>query len=1052
MMNILYCQDHNPVIETAARKVSGKKRWLIGKRANEIGPLAVYRELINDADRDLLAAGNYTQCPTIERIKKMATDFHDKSSEHIHGYIHDTGEMPFRAHLYSESQIRRYINYIRKEKYSYVHIDATGGILRKMSEQKHSFLYAIIFKDGIDVDDTVPLAHAILSSHTVASISYFFGRLGESIAEVHRKMVLPSFFIIDFSAAIMNAVLQTFNTETINIHLNRCWNVIQGQYNAKQLRSLSFIHLCCCHVIHAIARSLTTAHVDKKTRRATLHIFAFILCSNDIEQLYDILGSVINIFGDPNEQKAKEKLNKMLAFEFNVDEESESMLKDGKKIFQEAKEMDDELRVVDEYLRSNTPIIHQSPFNKEAIRRYPDLANIIHNKSKIDKPNNPLFSLSIIRIFYRWWAYLPLWTGLLMNFEERYSNDIKKNPSVIYFPIRYSNAVIESYFRTFKKSICKGKKNNLPSEIIMELHGIVEVQSKAYEFGIKQSSKARKRRKQPVTIEENWGQGTKIRTPYFDTIDKFASKRVRTKIDGAQSDNVIKKYSDSEETTTLASSDKSIAPSEETANDISSNESSRSSDSHSTSSSSRRNSTVSSEYSIDVPITLDKPTIDDDEQSEISVESNLDANLYSSITSTSYIAHQEPNVTTDQSSKKPPIQRSPQPETIVDGCKLRWPKFEMNNVLFEGQSYSLILTCPVDTALFALYFVYKTDINLADEFDNAPESSPYSTLVKTFQLVEEKGWDTARIYWLLTYNILNPSDQQPKSLFGSIDEQVFSFIKQRQRYSSTITCSRPDCKDKQRDYLMTELSLLPSDNCIEKFEAEDTGVCEAMMKELDEITETEALQKKYRNGRVPIINYETNRNEYLQGWLCDAVNVRGLATFDDGYPPIIITDIEPISKRSEEGYASFPVRLRDMKRVIRIGCVKYQLRAVIHNKDAHFTATLIGVNNNLYYFDDRQDVREVRTSTYPIVIDNINKTTENLKVILPPICFLILTILSILCHFLKKCYINDGHCKLAWFCLKRPAEYRRRREVARQREMPLDQLVVQSASTIYSIA
>ncbi|CAF4084279.1 unnamed protein product, partial [Rotaria sordida] len=914
--------DHNPVIETAARKVSGKKRWLIGKRANEIGPLAVYRELINDADRDLLAAGNYTQCPTIERIKKMATDFHDKSSEHIHGYIHDTGEMPFRAHLYSESQIRRYINYIRKEKYSYVHIDATGGILRKMSEQKHSFLYAIIFKDGIDVDDTVPLAHAILSSHTVASISYFFGRLGESIAEVHRKMVLPSFFIIDFSAAIMNAVLQTFNTETINIHLNRCWNVIQGQYNAKQLRSLSFIHLCCCHVIHAIARSLTTAHVDKKTRRATLHIFAFILCSNDIEQLYDILGSVINIFGDPNEQKAKEKLNKMLAFEFNVDEESESMLKDGKKIFQEAKEMDDELRVVDEYLRSNTPIIHQSPFNKEAIRRYPDLANIIHNKSKIDKPNNPLFSLSIIRIFYRWWAYLPLWTGLLMNFEERYSNDIKKNPSVIYFPIRYSNAVIESYFRTFKKSICKGKKNNLPSEIIMELHGIVEVQSKAYEFGIKQSSKARKRRKQPVTIEENWGQGTKIRTPYFDTIDKFASKRVRTKIDGAQSDNVIKKYSDSEETTTLASSDKSIAPSEETANDISSNESSRSSDSHSTSSSSRRNSTVSSEYSIDVPITLDKPTIDDDEQSEISVESNLDANLYSSITSTSYIAHQEPNVTTDQSSKKPPIQRSPQPETIVDGCKLRWPKFEMNNVLFEGQSYSLILTCPVDTALFALYFVYKTDINLADEFDNAPESSPYSTLVKTFQ----------------------------------------------------------------------------------------------------------------------------------QGWLCDAVNVRGLATFDDGYPPIIITDIEPISKRSEEGYASFPVRLRDMKRVIRIGCVKYQLRAVIHNKDAHFTATLIGVNNNLYYFDDRQDVREVRTSTYPIVIDNINKTTENLKVILPPICFLILTILSILCHFLKKCYINDGHCKLAWFCLKRPAEYRRRREVARQREMPLDQLVVQSASTIYSIA
>ncbi|CAF4152130.1 unnamed protein product [Rotaria sordida] len=166
-------------------------------------------------------------------------------------------------------------------------------------------------------------------------------------------------------------------------------------------------------------------------------------------------------------------------------------------------------------------------------------------------------------------------------------------------------------------------------------------------------------------------------------IDKCASKRARTKIDGAQSDNVIKKYSDSEETTTIVSSDKSIAPSEETANDISSNESSRNSDNRSTPSSSKRSSTVSSKYSIDIPITLDKPTIDDDEQNEISIEFNLDTNSYSSITSTSYTVHKEPKVTTDQSSKKPPIQRSPQPETIVDGCKLRWPKFEVDNVLFE---------------------------------------------------------------------------------------------------------------------------------------------------------------------------------------------------------------------------------------------------------------------------------------------------------------------------------------------------------------------------------
>jgi len=328
--------------------------------------------------------------------------------------------MPFYIHLFSEEQIERYIEYCTKEKYSYVHIDATGGILKKMRGQKQSLLYAIMFKDGNDSNDTVPLAHAVLTNHTVFSISYFFGHLAHQISQVKCRLVLPSFFVIDFSAAIMNSILQAFNGENINTHLKRCWNVLSGKYNAQELRSLSFIHFCCCHVIHAIARSLTAARIDKKIRRGVLHIFAFILCGNDIKQLYDILGSVINIFGDPNEQNAKENFERLLSLELHVDEESVSMLTDDKKIFEKAKQDYEELKLVDEYFRSNTPIIHQSPFNKEAIRLYPNLTTLINNKSKYGKIINPLFSPSIIRIFYRWWAYLPLWTGLLWNFEERY--------------------------------------------------------------------------------------------------------------------------------------------------------------------------------------------------------------------------------------------------------------------------------------------------------------------------------------------------------------------------------------------------------------------------------------------------------------------------------------------------------------------------------------------------------------------------------------------------------------------------------------------------------
>jgi hypothetical protein len=460
------------------------------------------------------------------------------------GYIHYLAEIPFSAHLYSEPQIIRYIRYCTKEKYSYVHIDATGGVIKKLTRQKQILVYAILFKDGDDSNDTIPLAHAMLADNRVPSIAHFFRILRYDINEIKGKDILPSFFTVDFSAALINAILEAFHVETINAHLKRCWNVINGKYNAEELQSSSFIHLCCCHVIHAIARSLTSAHINKKIRRGVLLIFAFILCSNDMKQLYDILGLVINIFGDRNEQKAQEKFDQLVSFQFDVDEESAAVLTDTKKIFQEAKERKEELSIVDEYLRSSAPIIHQSPFNQEAIRLYPILTSLINKKLSNVKSTNPLYSPSLIRIFYRWWAYLPLWTGLLWNFKERYASNVQKHTPTIFNPIRHSNALIESYFRTMKKSIFQSQVYSRPYLAIADLHRSINIQFKANEFNVTVSSKGRKRKKTNVSKEENWrkkGERGGRCFRYTEHIDKYASKRARAKTADDKSIKVIKK-------------------------------------------------------------------------------------------------------------------------------------------------------------------------------------------------------------------------------------------------------------------------------------------------------------------------------------------------------------------------------------------------------------------------------------------------------------------------------------------------------------------------------
>jgi hypothetical protein len=55
----------------------------------------------------------------------------------------------------------------------------------------------------------------------------------------------------------------------------------------------------------------------------------------------------------------------------------------------------------------------------------------------------------------------------------------------------------------------------------------------------------------------------------------------------------------------------------------------------------------------------------------------------------------------------------------------------------------------------------------------------------------------------------------------------------------------------------------PCDERIENFDDETMGVCGAMIKQHDEMTETEAIKKNYRDGRVPIVNDQTNERGYM---------------------------------------------------------------------------------------------------------------------------------------------------------------------------------------------
>ena len=128
----------------------------------------------------------------------------------------------------------------------------------------------------------------------------------------------------------------------------------------------------------------------------------------------------------------------------------------------------------------------------------------------------------------------------MWNFEERYSNSHPINASVIYNPVRHSNALIESYFRTLKRSILKNKVNTQPHKVIEEIYRSIQVQLKAVKYEVTQSSKGRKRRKGRNGEWSRHGVGRKCRKLYVKAMDAFGSINNRAKMKNQPPNNDMK--------------------------------------------------------------------------------------------------------------------------------------------------------------------------------------------------------------------------------------------------------------------------------------------------------------------------------------------------------------------------------------------------------------------------------------------------------------------------------------------------------------------------------
>lgn len=78
----------------------------------------------------------------------------------------------------------------------------------------------------------------------------------------------------DYSWALIQAVLISFNKESVSVYLSRCFAICRGKQKWKTFRSSTVIHLCSAHVLKAVAQVISRNVTDKGHREFLIFVFA----------------------------------------------------------------------------------------------------------------------------------------------------------------------------------------------------------------------------------------------------------------------------------------------------------------------------------------------------------------------------------------------------------------------------------------------------------------------------------------------------------------------------------------------------------------------------------------------------------------------------------------------------------------------------------------------------------------------------------------------------------------------------------------------------------
>ena len=328
------------------------------------------------------------------------------------GYIQYNSIQPFKVHIMKEELLRFY-----HRNPSNLHLDATGSVVRRVN-QKDVYCYALV---AADQEGSFPLAVMISNSHTTVTISHFLQHVNAVYKRLTKKTLMPPAFITDFSWAMLNAGMLALNQTSLKDYLSECWRQVDENGAIDRIP----FFLCRAHIAKGFSNILKTHVHDKRVRQGYMWLLTKLAECDDLQTMKERFKEICQIAH--NRTAPPESVS-------THDGEEED---DGDRIPQPAAPSKRKT------LRDTTPF---GVFFSEIAQGIPPVTPDADG-------SNPFFAPGLIKHLLT--TYMPL--------APMWSNILQKSTKLM------SNACVESFFKTVKHSLLRGKTHLYAGDFVRSM-------------------------------------------------------------------------------------------------------------------------------------------------------------------------------------------------------------------------------------------------------------------------------------------------------------------------------------------------------------------------------------------------------------------------------------------------------------------------------------------------------------------------------------------------------------------------------------------------------